>query len=168
MGPATGRSEVGIRGWDGTPTCAPEGRDPWRSAGPTASETSGPEAEPTPGGCATSIAAPPVASAVVDLQETPAVPPMDSGGDERLGYFIAGGLLVALGWGLAVGANLLVHATAGSTGASVGWIRITSTLGPIAWAVLALGLVTGAVGAALIGLARRTHPGPFVLPGYGY
>lgn len=105
---------------------------------------------------------------MVDVHETPAVPPMDTGGDERAGYFIAGGLLILLGWGAGVIANLVVHYAAGSTGRTLGWVRITSTLGSYAWALLGLGLVTGAIGVVLLAIARATPKGRLVLPGYDY
>jgi hypothetical protein len=105
---------------------------------------------------------------VVDVQETPAVPPMDPGGDPRAGYFAAGGLLLFLGWGLGVVVNLALHAAAGGGGMTVGWIRITSTLGAYAWAVFGFGLVTGAIGVVLLALGRASPKGPFVLPGYDY
>lgn len=105
---------------------------------------------------------------VVDIHETPAVPPMEPGGDERLGYYIAGGLLLFLGWGLGVGANLALHSLAGSGGMTFFWVRLSSGLGPYAWAALAFGLFTGAVGAVLVGLATRSPRGPVVLPGFDY
>lgn len=105
---------------------------------------------------------------MVDIHETPAVPPFDPGGDERLGYFIAGTLLVLLGWVGGVVANLALHALAGSGGMTVGWIRITSTLGAYAWAVFGLGLFAGAVGVVLLALGRASPKGRVVLPGYDY
>jgi len=105
---------------------------------------------------------------VVDLQETPAVPPMDPGGDVRVGYRIAGGLLVALGWGLAVVGNLLAHYLAGSAGITVLGHELTSTLGPYAWATFGFGLFTGAFGVVLIALGQTAPEGPLVLPGYDY
>jgi hypothetical protein len=105
---------------------------------------------------------------VVDVHETPAVPPMDPGGDERLGYYAAGGLLIALGWGGGVVANLVAHYVAGSGGMMVGWIRITSTMGSYGWATFALGLFAGAVGVVLLALGRGSPRGPFVLPGSDY
>ncbi len=105
---------------------------------------------------------------MVDIHETPAVPPMDPGGDERVGYFIAGALLVFLGWVLGVVLNLLLHAEAGAGGMSFGWVRISSTLGDYAWAVVGLGLFTGAVGVVLLALGRASPKGPLVLPGYNY
>jgi hypothetical protein len=109
-----------------------------------------------------------VAAVVVDIHETPAVPPTDWEGDERFGYFLAGGLLIALGWGLGVVVNLLLHYLAGSQGMAVGWVRITSSLGSYAWAVFAFGLFTGVVGAVFLVIGRSSRKGPFVLPGYDY
>ena len=105
---------------------------------------------------------------MVDVHETPAVPPMDPGGDERAGYFLGGGLLILLGWGFGVVANLVFHAWAGSAGMRVGWVWITSTLGPYAWALVGFGLVTGAFGVVLLALGRASPKGPLVLPGYNY
>lgn len=105
---------------------------------------------------------------MVDVQETPAVPPTDYGGDSRFGYFIAGGLLIAVGWAFAVGLNLLLHAYAGSGGMWLFGHRVTSTLGPYAWATLGFGLFTGAMGVVLIALGRVSPKGRFVLPGYDY
>lgn len=104
----------------------------------------------------------------MDIQETPAVPPTDFGGDARLGYFIAGGLLIAVGWACAVGLNLLLHMWAGSGGLSLLGHRITSTLGPYAWATVAFGLFTGAMGVVLLALGRVSPKGRAVLPGYDY
>jgi len=105
---------------------------------------------------------------VVDLQETPAVPPTDYGGDERTGYFVAGGTLILLGWGLAVGLNLLLHSMAGTGGMTVAGHEFTSTLGSYAWAAFAFGAFTGAFGVVLIALGRAATKGPLVLPGYDY
>lgn len=93
---------------------------------------------------------------------------MDPGGDERYGYFLAGGLLIALGWGLGVVVNLLLHWVAGSQGMTVGWVRITSSLGSYAWGLFAFGLFTGVVGTVLLFLGRSSPKGRLVLPGYDY
>lgn len=105
---------------------------------------------------------------MVDLQESPAVPPSDEGGDERVGYLLAGSILIVLGWVVAVAVNLLLHLLAGTGGMNVGWMRITSDLGPYAWAVFAFGLVTGAVGLGTVVEGRAAPKGPFVLPGVDY
>lgn len=107
-------------------------------------------------------------SLVVDVHESPAVPPMDPGGDERLGYYIAGAVLIVLGWVGGVAANLLAHWIAGSGGMTVGWVRITSAMGSYAWAAFAAGLFTGAIGVVLLSLGRTSPKGPLVLPGYDY
>ena len=104
----------------------------------------------------------------MDLSETPAVEPRETGGDERIGLLVAGLLLVLVGWGLAVGLNLLLHAQAPPSGMPVGPLRIFRSLGPYAWLTLALGLFTGAMGSAFVLLARATAKGPFVLPGEPY
>ena len=96
------------------------------------------------------------------------MPPSDTGGDERAGYLVAGGTLVFLGWVLGVAVNLALHWMAGSGGMALGWMRITSTLGPYAWAVFGFGLGTGAIGVGLLYVGRATPKGPLVLPGADY
>jgi hypothetical protein len=105
---------------------------------------------------------------VVDLQETPAVPPTPSGGDDRMGTLIAGAILIFLGLDVAIAANLVLHVVAGPGGMTLGWMRITSTLGPYAEAVLGLGIVATAVGFGMILVGRTLPRGPFVLPGVDY
>jgi len=105
---------------------------------------------------------------VVDVHETPAVPPEVPGGDERAGYFLGGALLIVLGWGLGVVVNLLLHVMAGSSGLSVVGVRITSDVGPYAWALVGFGLFTGALGVVLVALGRASPKGPVILPGYPY
>ena len=109
-----------------------------------------------------------MATLVVDIQETPAVPPMDPGGDERVGYYVAGALLIFLGWGLGVVGYVLLHLMAGSGGMTLAWIRITSPFGDYAWAMLGFGLFSGAIGAVLVALGRASAKAPLVLPGYPY
>ena len=105
---------------------------------------------------------------MVDLSESPAVPPFEEGGDERWGYWIAGGLLVFLGWGLGVLLNVVLHLTAPSGGDRLLGTYFGPTMGPYAWAVLGLGLFSGAVGVVLLLLGRSSPRGPLVLPGYAY
>lgn len=105
---------------------------------------------------------------MVDLQETPATPPFDPKGDERTGLFAAGGLLIGLGWGLGLVLNLLLHHWAPAGGVRILGVYFGPVLGSYAWAVLALGFVTGAVGVALVAIARTLPKGPVVLPGFEY
>jgi hypothetical protein len=105
---------------------------------------------------------------VVDLQETPATPPFDPKGDERIGYWIAGGTLLFLGWGLGVVVNLLLHWEARMGSFQVWTVHFGPTMGAYAWAVFALGLASGAVGASFFLIARSTPRGAFVLPGTDY
>ncbi len=100
-----------------------------------------------------------------DLQETPAVPPFDPKGDVRLGLFGAGGVLIAVGWGLGVVLNLLLHLYAPAGGHRLWHVYFGPTLGPYAWATVGLGAFAGGFGIVLIALARASPKGPFVLPG---
>jgi hypothetical protein len=103
---------------------------------------------------------------MTDIESMPATPPWDPEGDERAGYAAAGGLLVALGWGLGVAANLLLHVYA--PGFALGSVRIGGRLGPYAWGVFGLGLFAGALGVVLLAYARHAPKGRVVLPGYPY
>lgn len=105
---------------------------------------------------------------MVDVSETPATPPFDSKGDERIGYFAAGGTLLFLGWGLGVVVNLLLHWEARMGSFQVWTVHFGPTMGAYSWAVFALGLAAGAVGVALLGIARTTPRGAFALPGADY
>ncbi len=105
---------------------------------------------------------------MTDLQETPATPPEPTGGDERIGYLLAGGTLVALGWGLGVAANLLLHWMARSAQYTVWGVHFSGTFGEYAWAVFGLGLVSGALGLGVLAVGRASPRGPFVLPGVNY
>ncbi|HTW56280.1 MAG TPA: hypothetical protein VMG36_07590 [Thermoplasmata archaeon] len=105
---------------------------------------------------------------MVDLQETPAVPPFDPKGDVRAGYFIAGGLLIALGWGAGVALNLLLHHTAPAGGYRWDGITISRSWGAYAWATLLFGLGTGFFGTVLLALGRGAPKGRIVLPGVDY
>lgn len=97
------------------------------------------------------------------------MPPFDPGGDERLGYFVAGGLLIAVGWGVAVGLNVALHALAGAA-APIGWfgLRVGRAWGSEGEAVAIFGALTGAFGAVLVVLGRGSPRGPAVLPGAEY
>jgi hypothetical protein len=105
---------------------------------------------------------------MVDLQETPAVPPTDFGGDERFGLHTAGAVLIGVGWAGALVLNLLFHAVAPSQGWVVYYWRIYPHPGPIAVGVAILGFFTGLMGLAMILLAREEPDGPLVLPGFDY
>lgn len=85
-----------------------------------------------------------------------------------MGFLVAGGALVFLGWVLGVIVNLLLHWQAGRGPFQVAGVHFGPTLGDYAWAVFALGLATGAVGAALLAVARATSRGAFALPGADY
>ncbi len=102
---------------------------------------------------------------MTDLQETPATPPEPTGGDERIGYFAAGGVLLFLGWGLGVATNLVLHGVARNGAFVLAGIHFGPTLGAYAWAVFGLGIVTGAMGLVLLAAGRAATRGPFVLPG---
>jgi hypothetical protein len=106
-----------------------------------------------------------VGDAVIDVRETPAVPPFDPQGDVRLGYFIAGGILLFLGWGLGVVVNVVLHLFAPASFFGLLGVHVGRTLGPYAWAVLGLGLFTGAFGIVLLALGRESPRGPIVRPG---
>ena len=101
----------------------------------------------------------------MDLQETPAVPPSDEGGDERAGSWITGALLVFVGWGLAVAANIVAHRIAPLSGLRLGPIVVYPGFGPYAWATFVGGLLTGLLGLVLLYIATRLPKGPLVLPG---
>jgi hypothetical protein len=105
---------------------------------------------------------------VSDPSETPAVPPEDRGGDERIGYRAGGIVLIVLGWGLGVLVNLVLHEMAPATGDVVGPWRIYPALGVYALGLVGLGTVAGVVGVFMLWLAQRCPPGKFVLPGFSY
>jgi hypothetical protein len=102
------------------------------------------------------------------LDERPPVPPDDPGGDQRIGWWITGVLCVVMGWGVAVMENLILHLTASHVGFDLGPWWVGPTMGPYAWAVLAIGLFVGGFGIVLFHLASKSAPGPFRLPGYPY
>jgi hypothetical protein len=96
------------------------------------------------------------------------VPPMDMGGDERAGYFMAGGTMIFLGWGLGVLVNLALHMYAPASGFTVAGIWFGHAIGTYAWAALGFGAMTGALGIGLLFLAQATPKGRLVLPGTDY
>jgi hypothetical protein len=105
---------------------------------------------------------------LTDLEEKPAVPALPIGGDERLGRYLAGGILAVGGWGVLLGLNLLAHRLAPSSGLSLDVVVVYPTLGPFAIAAAALGAVVGVIGVVLCVQARSEPEGPFVLPGQPY
>ncbi len=105
---------------------------------------------------------------MVDLQETPATPPEDYGGDLRIGWQITGAILVAVGWGGGVVANLVAHIMAPSSGLTLLWVHVYPTMGAYSLAILGMGLFAGLFGVVLWILGRSSPRGPFVLPGYDY
>ncbi len=96
------------------------------------------------------------------------MPPMDPGGDERIGYNAGGIFLILLGWLVGVVANVLLHLTAPAGGTAVGPWRVYPTLGPYAWGVLGLGVAAGLIGVTMLWIARQSPKGKFVLPGASY
>ena len=105
---------------------------------------------------------------MVDLQESEAVPPFDPRGDERAGYFIAGGLLVVLGWGVAVVLNIVLHAAAPVGGHWILDLWFGRSWGAYAWGTVLFGAGTGTMGVVLLALGRAAPRGPVVLPGVEY
>ena len=103
-----------------------------------------------------------------DLNETPAVPETPTGGDERAGLYAAGGILVAVGWGVAVVLNAILHASAPAGGLHLGAVGIYASWGAYAQATAIIGLLTGAIGAGILYTAHTAPAGPLVLPGYNY
>jgi hypothetical protein len=103
-----------------------------------------------------------------DLNESPAVPETPTGGDERAGLYVAGALLVVMGWGVAIVLNALLHAAAPAGGIPLGPLRVFATWGAYAQATAIIGLLTGAVGAGVLYTAHTAPQGPLVLPGYDY
>jgi hypothetical protein len=105
---------------------------------------------------------------VTDFSETPAVPPEDRGGDERIGYRAGGVFLIVVGWGLGVIVNIVLHRMAPAAGELVGPWRIFPTLGVYALGLVGLGALAGVVGVFMLWLAHRSPKGKFVLPGASY
>ena len=105
---------------------------------------------------------------MTDLQDRPAVEPMDTGGDARYGFLLAGALLVVLGWGVLLALNLLLHRTAPPGGFDLGVVRVYGTLGAFGQAAALLGAGAGIVGVVLAYYGARSPKGPFVLPGAPY
>ncbi|MGI0129022.1 MAG: hypothetical protein ACREEC_02535 [Thermoplasmata archaeon] len=105
---------------------------------------------------------------MVDLSETPAVAPEAEGGRARLGFQIAGSLLLVVGFGFGVVANLYLHSMAGMSGTSFGPWTITSAMGPYAWATLGFGLFATLIGVGLLWVSRSQPKGPIGLPGASF
>ncbi|MCI4367338.1 MAG: hypothetical protein L3K08_06270 [Thermoplasmata archaeon] len=103
-----------------------------------------------------------------DLNERPAVPPMPEGADVRYGYYLGGGVLVALGWGLLDVANFLAHRLAGSDGLNLGLLRVYPGFGPFSQAAAIFGAGTGVLGFVLLWYGTTSPEGRFVLPGTPY
>ncbi|MCI4335500.1 MAG: hypothetical protein L3K04_07750 [Thermoplasmata archaeon] len=103
-----------------------------------------------------------------ELEERPPVPEADEGGNVRIGWTAAGVLFLLGGLGGLVLGNLLAHRLAPAAGVRYGPWWVGPALGPYAWAILALGLIMGVLGAVLLWLAHRSPRGRFVLPGYPY
>ena len=96
------------------------------------------------------------------------MPPTDTGADERAGYFLAGGTLIFLGWGLGALVNLGLHWFAPAAGFTVAGIWFGHAIGTYAWAAFGFGLMTGAVGIGLLFVGQATPKGRLVLPGVDY
>ena len=96
------------------------------------------------------------------------MPPTDYAGDERAGYFLAGAVLIFLGWGLGAILNLGLHMVAPAGGFTVAGIWFGHAVGTYAWAAFGFGLVTGAVGTGLLFVGSATPKGRLVLPGTDY
>jgi hypothetical protein len=76
--------------------------------------------------------------------------------------------MIFLGWGLGVVLNLGLHMVAPAGGLTVAGIWFGPVIGTYAWAAFGFGLMTGAVGAGLVAVARATPKGRLVLPGTQY
>ena len=105
---------------------------------------------------------------MVDVQETPATPPEEYGGDERAGFVATGVFLVIVGWGVGILLNFLVHAEASAAGQSFGPFWIDPTFGVWAWGTAIVGFFAGLLGSAMLGIGWSMPRGPLVLPGYPY
>ena len=102
---------------------------------------------------------------MVDVHEAPAVSPERVGGDERLGFIIAGILLIVVGTGIGILFNLYVHATASPTGSGFGPWVVTPAIGTYAWATIGLGIFASLAGIGILWVSRRAPKGPIALPG---
>jgi hypothetical protein len=105
---------------------------------------------------------------VSDINDRPAVPPMDTGADERYGFLLAGAILLLLGWGLLLLVNVALHLTAPSSGTVFGPVHVYPSFGPYAWTSAIFGVGTGLVGLALLYFGWSSPKGKFVLPGQPY
>ena len=84
-------------------------------------------------------------------------------GNRRLGYLVAGTLLVFFGLGGGLLLNVALHRLAPSAGYSLGLFRVYPGWSPYASVALGLGVLTSLVGGTMLYLGWMTTPGPLEL-----